>query len=416
MMERCSSCSYCKWIPQDKIQSQRFAEACPSVSYNHFNAYSARGRFQIAIGLMDNTADYTEKAVDVINSCMACGACDVSCKICRYNLEPLEHHIELKTDTVEKGYELPQLEPLIANLKKEGTMLKGKVKADRGNWAEGLKVKDLSKVEAEVLFFAGCRYSYDKALWNIPRGAVELLVNAGVDVGILGKNENCCGSRAYSMGYRLEFDAVAEANLKAWQAAGVKTIVTSCSDCYHGFKKLYAQKGSPFQVLHTVEYIDQLIKEGKLKFSKQVPLTVTYHDPCHLGRQGEPYVAWEGKEKKILGQIVTWEPARPRYNGAYGIYDAPRDVLKAIPGIKLVEMERIREYSWCCGAGGGCSDAYPDYASWTAGERITEANATGAEAIVTACPWCEQSFTYATGEDGTKMKVYDIIELVQQAL
>ncbi len=416
MMERCSSCSYCKWIPQDKIQSQRFAEGCPAVSYNHFNAYSARGRFQVAIGLMDGIAGYTEKAIDVINKCMACGSCDVSCKICRYNLEPLEHHIELKTDAVEKGHELTQLQAVIANLQKEGTMVKGKIKADRGKWAEGLKVKDLSKDKAEVLFYAGCLYSYEKALWKIPRTAVELFVNAGVDIGILGENEVCCGGRAYSMGYRQVYDNIAETNIKDWQSAGVKTIVTSCSDCYHAFKRLYAKKGSPFQVLHTIEYLDQLIKEGRIQLTKEVPMIVTYHDPCHLGRQGEPYVPWDGQEKKVMGQVHTWEPKRPRYNGAYGIYDAPRDVLKSVPGLKLVEMERIREYSWCCGAGGGCSDAYPEFASWTAGERITEANATGADAIVTACPWCEQSFNYAVGEDGRKIKVYDIIELVQQAL
>jgi Fe-S oxidoreductase len=416
MMERCSSCSYCKWVPLDKVKSNRFAEGCPSVAYNHFNAYSARGRFQFAFDLLEGITEYTDKAVEVINACMTCGACDVSCKICRYNLEPLEHHIELKTDTVEKGYELPQLKAVIENLKKEGTMQINKVKADRGAWAEGLKVKDLSKEKAEVMFFAGCRYSYDKNLWKVPRAAVEILIKAGVDLGIFGKNENCCAGRANSMGYRAVFNEVADSNLKAWQAAGVKTIVTSCSDCYHSLKRLYTKKGSSIKVLHTLEYLDQLIKEGKIQFTKQVPLTVTYHDPCHLGRQGEEYIPWEGTEKKIRGQIITWEPRKPRYNGAYGIYDAPRDVLNSIPGVKLVEMERIREYAWCCGAGGGCSDAYPDFAAWTAGERITEAKATGAEAIVTACPWCEQSFTYAVGEDGVKMKVYDIVELVQQAL
>jgi Fe-S oxidoreductase len=165
-----------------------------------------------------------------------------------------------------------------------------------------------------------------------------------------------------------------------------------------------------------VEYIDRLIQEGKIKFTKSVPLTVTYHDPCHLGRLGEPYVAWEGQEKKILNQIHTWEPRRPRNNGAHGIYDAPRNVLKSIPGVKLVEMERIREYSWCCGAGGGCSETYPEFSSWTAGERITEANATGAEALVTACPWCEGNFMNAVDENGKKIQVLDLIELVQQAL
>jgi Fe-S oxidoreductase len=153
-----------------------------------------------------------------------------------------------------------------------------------------------------------------------------------------------------------------------------------------------------------------------MKLTRAVPVKVTYHDPCHLGRQGEPYVAWKSKEKKIRGQIVVYEPGRPRYNGAWGIYQPPRDILKSIPGLELVEMERINEYAWCCGAGGGVVDAFPDFSSWTASERIEEARATGAEAIVSACPWCEGNFIDAIKKNGADMKVYDILELVERAI
>jgi len=143
---------------------------------------------------------------------------------------------------------------------------------------------------------------------------------------------------------------------------------------------------------------------------------VTYHDPCNLGRLGEPFVAWEGKEKKIFNQIHTWEPRRPRYNGAYGIYEAPRSLLQAIPGVRLTEMERIREYSWCCGAGGLCSETYPEFSTATASERITEANSTGAQALVTACPWCESTFRNVKDENGKTIQVLDLIELAAMAL
>ena len=267
-----------------------------------------------------------------------------------------------------------------------------------------------------MLFYAGCRNSYDPELLKNARAAVQILLEAGVDLGILGDHERCCGGRIYNMGYREEFTRLAQANIAAWKKAGVKTIVTSCSDGYHAFKRLYPELGSQVEVLHTVEYIDRLVKGGKLRLHHKIPLTVTYHDPCHLGRQGEPYVPWEGIEKKIQGQIIVYEPKKPRYNGAWGIYDPPRDVLKSIPGVELVEMERIREYSWCCGAGGGVREAYPDYSSWTASERIVEAKATGAEALVTACPWCERNFRDALVAQGNDMKVLDIIELVQQAI
>jgi len=218
------------------------------------------------------------------------------------------------------------------------------------------------------------------------------------------------------MGYKEEFTRLAKANISAWARAEVKTVITSCADGYYAFKRLYPKLGSQVEVFHTVEFLARLIKEGRLKFRTEIPLTVTYHDPCHLGRQGEPYVPWEGVEKKIKGQIVVYEPKKPRYSGALGVFDPPRDILKSIPGIKLVEMERIREYSWCCGAGGGVREAYPEYSNWTASERIAEARATGAEALVSACPWCERNFMDALEAQGDSMKVFDVVDLVQRAI
>ena len=416
MMERCSNCLGCKWIPFDKVKSQRFGENCPSICYNNFHTYSARGRFQLAQTLLDGDADFSDAVVDIIHNCMACGLCDVACKVTRYNLEPLEHNLELKARAVEVGKVLPEQLPVIDSLKKEKTMIPGMLKANRGDWAKDLNLKDLFNEKAEVAFFPGCKYSYDSELQKVAQSVVGILQKAGVDLGVLGNADNCCAGRAYQMGFREEYSERAKANIKAFETAGVKAIVTPCSDCYHTFKRLYAKMGLNIEILHTVEYIDRLIQEGKIKFTKSVPMTVTYHDPCHLGRQGEPYIQWEGKEKKILNQVHTWEPRRPRYSGAYGIYDSPRNILNSIPGINLVEMERIREYSWCCGAGGGCSDTNPEFSSWTAGERVTEANATGADVLVTACPWCESNFVNAVDENGKKIKVFDIIELVQQAI
>jgi Fe-S oxidoreductase len=416
MMERCSNCLGCKWIPFDKIRSQRFGENCPSVCFHNFNTYSARGRFQMGLALLTNDAGYSDTVINVVHNCTTCGACDIACKVCRYNLEPLDYTLELKADAVAQGKILPPQEIMIANLAAEKTLIAGMVKADRANWAKGLNLKDLNQECAEVAFFPGCKISYDAKLQRTARSIVKILSAAGVDIGFLGNADNCCGGRAHQMGFRKEFNDRAESNCKAFQAAHVKVIVTPCSDCYHTLKRLYAKLGWDITVLHTVEYLDRLIQEGKIRFTNPVPLTVTYHDPCHLGRLGEPYIPWEGKEKKILNQIHTWEPRRPRYNGAYGIYDPPRKILQSIPGIKLVEMERIREYSWCCGAGGGCSETNPDFSNWVAGERISEANATGAAALVTACPWCESNFGNAIDENGKRIKVFDIIDLVEQAL
>jgi len=411
----CSRCSYCKWIPLDHIKSARFARACPSIEYCGFQAYSLGGRLSVALSLLEDRIGYNDELKDIVWKCQMDGACDVSDKICRYNIRGLEAMREMRFKLVEDGQTLPQHKPCIDSLHKEKNMMM-EPRANRGKWANGLDVKNLAEEKAAVVFHAGCRYSYDKRLQKTARMAVTMLRNAGVDIGIMGENESCCGGRAYQWGYRKEVNAFARKNARAWADAGVKTVVTPCAECYHTFKRLYPEIGVTFEVVHVSEYIERLIKKGKMKLTRSVPLTVTYHDPCHLGRLGEPYVPWQGEREKIYGQIPVWKPSRPRYTGARGVYDAPRNVLKSIPELTLVEMERIREYAWCCGAGGGVLEAYPDFAAWTAAERLTEAKATGAEAIVSACPWCERNFADTVKTQDEKIKVYDIIELVQMAL
>jgi Fe-S oxidoreductase len=412
---RCTRCAYCKWIPFDLIKSARFSKGCPSVDYNNFHSYSAGGRLVTALSLMDGRIEVTDRVVDSIFKCQLCGSCDVTCKICRFDMEPLAALRELRFKMVEDGHTPPQHKPVMEGFRKLNNML-NKAKAKRGDWAEGLNVKDLSMENAEIAFHAGCRYSYDADLQQAARASVAVLQKTGVDFGIFGKNENCCGGRAYHMGYKNDFATGAGNNMKAWLKAGVKTVVTPCADCYYTFKRLYPQAGSKVEVLHMAEFVDRLVKQGKIKFNKSIPMRVTYHDPCHLGRQGEPYVPWSGKEKKIFGQVVVYDPPRPRYIGAYGVYEPPRDVLRAIPGLELVEMERNREAAWCCGAGGGVKESFPDYSEWTAKERIEEAAATGADAIVSACSWCERNFIDAVKGVDSKMKVIDIIELVHQAM
>jgi Fe-S oxidoreductase len=413
---RCTRCTYCRWIPFDHVKSARFAKGCPSIEYGKFHAYTAGGRYVTALSLMDGRSQVTEKVKDSVFQCNMCGLCEVSCKICRYDMEPLAAMRELRFTLVKQGHELPQLKPVLESLHQQFNMLK-KPAAERGQWARDLGVKDLSAERAEYVFHAGCRYSFDGDLGHVARTSIRILQKAGLDVGILGERESCCGGRAFNMGYRDEMKARAKHNLHAWKTAGIKTVVTPCSDCYHAFKRIYPpETGAEVKVVHMVELIAELVKNASLRFGKSVPMRVTYHDPCKLGRQGEPYVPWNGKEKKIFGQAVAYDPPRPRYSGAFGVYEPPREVLRAIPGIDLVEMERIKEYAWCCGAGGGVYESYPEFARMTANDRLEEAEATRADAIVSACPWCERNFTDATASSGSKLKVLDIVTLAGRAL
>jgi len=292
------------------------------------------------------------------------------------------------------------------------------LKADRGKWAEGLDVKDLAKESAEVVYHAGCRYSYDEELRPIARAGLTLLRDVGVDIGIMGTDEACCGGRAYELGYAGELTKYAEHQIESLRTAGVKVLVTPCADCYAAFKVLYDKIGKKpeIEIFHITQYIHRLIEEGKIRFTREVPLTVTYHDPCHLGRLGEPWIHWQGKETKAMGPMIIHDPPKKFRRGANGVYETPRDILKAIPGLRFIEMYRIKEYAWCCGAGGGVIDAHPDFALWTGTERLREAHAVGAEAIVSACGWCKRNFLDAAAESGDNIEVYDIIELVQKAM
>ncbi|MEM2425041.1 MAG: (Fe-S)-binding protein [Candidatus Bathyarchaeia archaeon] len=411
---RCSRCSYCKFIPLGLIWDKDYSYGCPSISYKNFHTYSAGGRVITALALLENRLVLSDKLMDVAFECLTCGSCHTTCQINKVHLEPREAIIDLREFLVEKGLVSDEHRAIIEGLRKDDNMMQ-KPKKDRGRWANGLKVKNLTKENAEVLFHAGCRYSYDEELWPIVRGCVELLQKLGVDIGIMGMEETCCGVRALELGFRGEFSKYAEHNVELWRTKNIKTVVTPCAECYHAFIYRYSEKWNKklgVEVFHATQFFNKLIKEGRLKLERSVPIKVAYHDPCHLGRLGEPYEPWTGRRKKIRNQIPIWDPPKPRRMGIYGVYEEPREILRSIPGLELVEMKRIKEYAWCCGGGGGAKEYDPKFALWTAEKRIEEALASGAEAIVTACPWCKRNFLDALQKNQQNIKVYDIIELV----
>ncbi len=415
-MVRCARCSNCKFVPQGRISGYKYAYSCPSISKNLFHTYAGGGRMITALSMTDGRIEYSDKLLDIIYQCQMCGACDISCKY-SLDIEVLQTLYEFRVKCIEDGQLHPVHMAVIDGLRKEDNMLQ-KPKAERGKWAEGIDIKNITKDKVDVYYHAGCRYSFDSELWPAIRSAVNLLKKAGVNFGIAGKDETCCGGRAYELGYLGELTKYAENNIEMLRTAGVKTVVTSCSDCYHAFKVLYDKIGikGDVEVLHITEYLDRLIKKGKLKPKKDVLATVTYHDPCHLGRLGEPWIHWKGKIITEPSKRFHHEPKKIFRRGTYGVYEQPRNVLKSIPGLRLVEMSRIKEYTWCCGAGGGVVDAYPEFNLWTANERLKEAKDTGAEALVTACPWCIRSFKDAIKENGDNLKIFDIVELVEKSV
>ncbi len=412
-MDMCCRCSCCKFIPMQMIKGFQYANVCPSIARYSYHAYSGGGRLNIASSMLKKGFEYSDKLLDIVYNCQMCGACGVSCNYAM-DMEVLEPISEFRMKCVGDGQTHLALEKLIAGLNKTGSMVP--VKGKRGDWAAGLELKDATKEKVDVFYHVGCLTSYDKDMQKLARATAKILQKAGVNFGVAGDAETCCGGRAYQMGYKEDFLNQAKKNMVMLKKAGIKTLLTCCADGYQAFKVLYDRydlKGD-LEVLHIAEYIDRLIKEGKLKPRKKLEISVTYHDPCRLGRLGESWIHWEGK--KIPGDKFVFDPPKEYRRGTYGIYEAPREAIKSIPGIKLTEMTRIKEYSWCCGAGGGVNESNPGFATWTAQERIDEAMSTGAKALVTACPWCEKTFNEAIKESGNDLKVFDIVELVEKAI
>jgi Fe-S oxidoreductase len=395
-----------------RVQGHKYTYVCPSITKYNFHSYSGGGRLNIGLAMLKNGPNYTDKLLDIVYNCQMCGACGVSCNYAM-DMEVMEPINELRIKCVKDGKTHPALEKVIIGLRKEGSMVP--VTGKRGDWALGLNLKNAVAENVDVLYHVGCLTSYDKDMQRLAKATVKILQKAGVNFGIAGDNETCCGSRAYQMGYEQDFLKQAKKNMAMIKKAGVKTVVTSCADGYQAFKVLYDKfdlKGN-LEVLHMSEFVDRLIKDGKLKPQKKVDMAITYHDPCHLGRLGEPWIHWEGKR---LSKGFVFDPPKAYRRGTYGVYEAPRNVLRSIPGIRLTEMTRIKEYAWCCGAGGGVNESNPEFAKWTARERIEEAASTGAEAIVTACPWCEKTFSNTIKGNGSSLKVYDIVELIEKAI
>jgi Fe-S oxidoreductase len=413
-METCRRCSACKFIPFEKVTGFEHANICPSISRYEFHSYCGGGRMVMGTALLEKRLDYSKKLMDIVHNCQMCGGCDTSCKY-SMDMEVIEPINEIRIEATKAGHTHPALDKVIHSLRQQGTMVPG-AKDKRGDWAKNLEIRDFTKDKVDVIFHVGCKTSFNQDLWKLAQSTARLLEKAGVNFGIGGANELCCGGRAFQMGYKDDFMQQAEANMVAIEKSGAKILVTGCAECYFAFKVLYDRfnmKGK-LEVFHMTEYLAMLIKEGRLKQNNKVDLKVTYHDPCHLGRQGEPYIHWQGKE--IVDKIRTFDPPKDRRRGTYGIYEPPRDVLKSIPGLQLVEMYRIKEYAWCCGAGGGVNHTNPEFAKWTSLERIKEAEETGATALVTACPWCVKQFKEAISEKGSNLKVYDIIELLEKAI
>ena len=393
----CSRCSCCKWIDSWRVKSWKYARICPQHTRYRFDAFSAQGKCDLALAVIDGKMKWGDdpKIKDMLFRCTMCGGCDAMDKKIRDG-EVLKLQKWMRAEYVKAMGVLPEHQPLVDSVKNYDNVWL-QPRARRNSWAKGMEIKDLTKEKAEVLLFVGCTYGLSEELKETITNVATILKNCKVNFGILGTKEVCCGSPVEKIGVELEFERVAKNNIETFNKIGVKTVVTPCAGCFGTigleYDKVTVQK--KFEVLHITELFERLVSGGKLKFKKEVPLKVTWHDPCHQGRLSRPYLP--GKDIE-------------------GVYEPPRNILKAIPGIELYEMERIKEYAWCCGGGGGVFTAFKDFAQWTALERLEEAKDTGAQAIATSCPWCESNLGNAIKGMEEKIALYSLTDLMAKAL
>jgi len=363
-------------------------DVCEAHAQTPWESVTARGKIYYlnqldkkGTGMMDKLlnreVELSPDFVDAMYKCTGCGNCEA---ICHAKIELVALWEKIRTWMVQEDVAPLPAHKKLAERIAEGGNPYGEPKSKRDAWwPENVK----RATPPDVIFFAGCTGSY--RMQDIPKASVTVLDRAGIKMNCLGGDEICCTSPALRTGVNTLTMKASETVVTKADAMGAKDMVMSCAGCFKtvstNFGDYYSKTGQ--NVYHLTQYVDNLIKERKLPLNHEFKAKVTYHDPCHLGRHS-------------------------------GVFEEPRNILKKIKGLEFVEMERNRENSRCCGAGGGYKSAFNDFAVNIAAERIKDAEAVGAEVIATACPFCVLNLKAGAKKIGSKVRVMDISEILLQ--
>jgi len=361
--KRCFQCGLCDTV-------------CP---WNRVRTFSMRKLVRQA------TFGFTEIESEEMWLCTTCGRCPQQCP---RDVQQIESGVALRRVATEYGVFPNSVKPIrtaSGSLIGEGNPL-GEERKNRGEWAKGQSVKTFSE-EMEILYFPGCYPSFDPRAKKIATATAKILNAAGVDFGILGAKESCCGESIRKTGDEELFKRLAKENIKTFIDNGVKRILVSSPHCYHTFKNEYPDFRVNFEIVHITEYILELMNAGRLTLTQPVERKITYHDPCYLGRHN-------------------------------GIFDPPREILKRVSGLELTEMPDTRIDSLCCGGGGGRVWMETQKGERFGDLRIDQAIDVKAEQLVTACPYCITMFEDSRVTMGAdeKIEIKDITEIIQEAL
>jgi heterodisulfide reductase subunit D len=374
-LEACARCGECRaW--------------CPVYAEEPRESICARGKLAALRGLVRGSLPERERAefLESLYQCSACGQCHVVCPV---RVDTPEFWEQARLALAQAGLPRPDAQTRQLAAIREAGNAYGRPQQERGRWAErawraGLLAREprlWRERPAPFVYFAGCTASFDAPMQFVAVQSARLLQEAGVEFAILGADEPCCASKLRRMG-DAAFPGEARQRVSLLADLGNATVVASCAGCYKGLHGDYARlQRDPFPVLHLTQLLDRLIAAGSLRPRRTVPLRVTYHDPCHLGRHSQ-------------------------------IYDEPRRILAAIPGVELREMPRHGAFSSCCGMGGGLKLASEDLQHRMAARRVREAEATGAEAIVTPCQTCLAGLRNGVKEAGAAIRVLHLNDVL----
>jgi Fe-S oxidoreductase/nitrate reductase gamma subunit len=328
-----------------------------------------------------------EKTVgeDELWACTTCMACEEACPV---YVEQIKRNVEIRRylTLVETKF-TSDIKLAFKNLQNNGNPW-GLPRNTRIEWIKNLGIKKYAEeTDPEILFWVGCAGSFDARNQKVSATLVKILQASGIRFGILGTSEGCCGDSARRMGNEYLFITLAEANIETMKGLAVKKILTFCPHCFHTLKHEYPQFGGQFEVIHYTQFLGDLLSQGRLKLTKPIDKVITYHDSCYLGRGNE-------------------------------LYDLPRRINQSIPGLRLVEMERHRDRSFCCGAGGGRMWMEEHIGTRINQARTDQAIQTGAALVGTACPYCLTMLADGIKEKGKEesMAAFDLIELVSQSM
>ena len=347
---------------------------------------SPRGKVLLCYYLLDNLMEPDERFAYNLSFCATCGKCEALCPSKTDVVDAIEY---VRAVLVEQSAgPLPQWKKWGDHTSKEYNPYMEK-SVDRTNWLPSKIKRDITSKKAEYVYFVGCTSSY--RITNLALATIDIFRKLGLDFAILD-DERCCGSPLLRTGQWKIVKDLAQHNVDRINKVEAEKMITTCAGCYRTWKVDYLETYKDlvdvdidFDIIHTTELLADLMKKDELRPTKEFRKIVTYHDPCHLGRHA-------------------------------GVYEAPREVLRRIPGLELIEMPANRIEAWCCSAGGGFKSGFRKEAIEIAWMRVQEAIETGAEALVSACPFCWGNFRDAIEAHKPEIELYDVAEIVNYTL